>query len=497
MNTISPFKLVLAKSKKIAVSAVPFLGARIHAMPYSEVSASVVPTMAVDKYGRGYVNPNWAISVEATEFAYGIVHEVAHDVLRHGERREGIFPTCTPKQAEIYNTACDLVVEQMLSGAEGATLKKLTDCVQYDNYRRHFAPRPFPRNSTVAQYCALLVKYAEEDKEQEEPPFTPVPTPIGGNDCDSDEDCGSDGFDVVDDDDDSDDSDDDGDSDGSEGDEESDSDDDSSSGGSGGQADDSLPASWPKHQNLNPAEAGSNCGGQQKDYEPEGTINDIGRKSSQLREVLTDLENSTEEVRHGSLAGAVLEELRAKFVKVIDPFARLKNAVGTATSRGNGPNQKTWRKAGRVQVPMDGRLMGKTKSQPSCVIIVDTSGSMECNRAKDEALSVVAKAVKRLKSVQIYCADTYLQSKKVIKSSKNFEWKGGGGTDMGAAAVEAYKDGHPRVIVVITDGETDWPVTKMRCKLIIALVGAKLRGQYKKAIPKWATVIDCVPNKTK
>ena len=488
MNTISPFKLILAKSKKIAVSAVPFLGARIHAMPYAEVAASVVPTMAVDKYGRGYVNAAWAISLQDAEFAYGIVHEVAHDVLRHGDRREGIFPTCTPKQAEIYNIACDLVVEQMLSGAEGATLKKLTDCVQYDNYRKQFAPRFFPRNGTVAQYCALLVKYAEEDKQAEEPQFTPVSDPMGDFNCD---------FDDSADDCDSDDSDDDCGSGGSDGDQESESDDNASSGGGGGQPDDSLPSSWPEHKNLNPAEAGSNCGGQQKDYEPEGTINDIGRKSSQLREVLADLEKSSEEVRHGSLAGAVLAELRAKFVKVIDPFARLKNAVGTATARGNGPNQKTWRKPGRVQVPMDGRLMGKTKSQPSCVIIVDTSGSMESNNAKVEALSVVAKAVKRLKSVQVYCADTYLQNKKIIKSSKNFTWKGGGGTDMGAAAVEAYKDGHPRVIVVITDGETDWPQTRLRCKLIIALVGAKLRGHYRKAIPAWATVVDCVPNKKK
>jgi hypothetical protein len=50
----------------------------------------------------------------------------------------------------------------------------------------------------------------------------------------------------------------------------------------------------------------------------------------------------------------------------------------------------------------------------------------------------------------------------------------------------------PNAIVVVTDGETEWPEKKTRAKLVIALV-----QKSRWPTPPWATVIDCSEGEVK
>jgi predicted metal-dependent peptidase len=66
-----------------------------------------------------------------------------------------------------------------------------------------------------------------------------------------------------------------------------------------------------------------------------------------------------------------------------------------------------------------------------------------------------------------------------------FTWDGGGGTSMNAAVEFADKQ-KTDCIVVITDGETDWPRKRTRARLVIAIV-----RECSDPTPSWARVVQC------
>jgi predicted metal-dependent peptidase len=70
---------------------------------------------------------------------------------------------------------------------------------------------------------------------------------------------------------------------------------------------------------------------------------------------------------------------------------------------------------------------------------------------------------------------------------RDFEWVGNGGTDMTAAIEQEDKEHRPDAIVLITDGETDWPTKPTRARLIIALCA---NCTYSTP-PAWAKVVRC------
>ena len=58
---------------------------------------------------------------------------------------------------------------------------------------------------------------------------------------------------------------------------------------------------------------------------------------------------------------------------------------------------------------------------------------------------------------------------------------------MSLALTEEDRSHAPDVIVLVTDGETDWPATRTRAKVIVALVK---KPRYGSPIPSWMKVID-------
>jgi predicted metal-dependent peptidase len=70
-----------------------------------------------------------------------------------------------------------------------------------------------------------------------------------------------------------------------------------------------------------------------------------------------------------------------------------------------------------------------------------------------------------------------------------FEWKGYGGTDM-VSAIELADKEKTDSIVVVTDGETDWPRRKTRARLIVALVKDS-NWVRQNPPPSWANTVHC------
>jgi predicted metal-dependent peptidase len=104
------------------------------------------------------------------------------------------------------------------------------------------------------------------------------------------------------------------------------------------------------------------------------------------------------------------------------------------------------------------------------------------------AMDVIAKAVRRLRSVKVVCFDARLHDRKMVTSMGQFKWEGGGGTDMGRAIEEVDKADRPDAIVLVTDLETDWPQRQPRARVVVAAVDAK--EYWLERVPGWVKLCD-------
>jgi predicted metal-dependent peptidase len=123
---------------------------------------------------------------------------------------------------------------------------------------------------------------------------------------------------------------------------------------------------------------------------------------------------------------------------------------------------------------------------PSVVVILDTSGSMKSGKRVEQAMDVIAKAVRRLKNVRVVCFDSAMHAKKNVTSMAGFKWEGGGGTDMGSALEQIDKADRPDAIVLVSDAETPWPQRQTRARVVLAAVGA--RDYWLGMVPGWIKV---------
>jgi predicted metal-dependent peptidase len=195
----------------------------------------------------------------------------------------------------------------------------------------------------------------------------------------------------------------------------------------------------------------------------------------------TDLENKCESTGWGNVPGAIRKALGNKLRPQPDPFDCLRAACARAVSSPVGAPDYTYRRISRRQVEGQPRLKGVQKLTPNAVIVLDTSGSMLDAETEAKALTVVASGLRRLRSVRVIGGDTNITSNKQVSSLKQLEWLGGGGTSMKTVLEAVDKEHRPDAIVLITDGETDWP-ERLRAKLVVALTQTM-------PAPSWATAV--------
>ena len=129
--------------------------------------------MAVDKYNRLYVNPEFCNSLSTGHCAYVLLHEVLHIVLDHPKRfLKMMGPDATEKQHYICNIAADLCVQQLLHNDAGEY--EIDGSVMIDGCipgtKIPFLKiKGLRRGMTYEQYAQLLLDY-EDEGEIPDPP---------------------------------------------------------------------------------------------------------------------------------------------------------------------------------------------------------------------------------------------------------------------------------------------------------------------------------------
>jgi predicted metal-dependent peptidase len=455
-----------------------------------EQEAPGIGTAAVDAAGNLYWDPEFITKIGKEQGAYLILHEVLHLIFDHHSRApEIIGENPTELQRFVCNVAADLVIEQTLDairhlrpdGAVYLGVEVPAWGITLD----------FPENRSVQEYYRLIMEKLKRsgDNNQQQ----------GDSDgeSDSDESAGSGGEQ--------------GDSSASGGD--GDGEGDNQSGNTGasdtggeGPSDDqangssvappSGAGSPPSGQGSappppgSPGTGGSCADGCPRSYEIEsdGSWEAYGEDmaAAQAEEAIAKYESSNP----GKVPGNIKQALKQKLRPTPNPFDQLRSAVCTSVASPVGGRDYSHRRRSRKQPPGDDAplLHGRITVQPHAVVIVDTSYSMMRTDIQAKALSVIAQGLRKLGRVKVYCADTQVQSHKMVATTKLFEWHGGGGTDMPTAIAQVEKEDKPDSIVLITDAETDWHGTKPRARVVVAYTG-KTGTHWHNSIPKWARVV--------
>jgi predicted metal-dependent peptidase len=126
---------------------------------------------------------------------------------------------------------------------------------------------------------------------------------------------------------------------------------------------------------------------------------------------------------------------------------------------------------------------------PTIAAVVDTSGSMsraDLDAAMAEVQGIASGVGVRGRQLRLLSVDAAAHSVTPVNDLRQIVLTGGGGTDMrvGITAAEALKP-RPDAIVVLTDGDTPWPQTPGRAKLVCAVISAQPPART----PSWATTV--------
>lgn len=446
----------------------PYLSDMVYSL--QPVERPGLGTMAVDKWGRLYYDPEFVGQLSKEEGAYVILHEVCHLVFGHHRRADQLFGgPPVGKQREDYNIAADIVVWELLdeyARAQGIYTGILKDLVTTpwaaEKYNKPLQPAGIFYNQTVEQNYAAICR-----AEEPEPSGTPEPDPSGtpGNNPGDSQDPGE-----------------------NPGEGQSDGEDPGENAGEGqgnGPAEDgeAPPKTWAKEPSTRIG-GGSAADGAPHDYE---LPPDPNWESFVEEEILRNIEEKIEKqgYTYGSTAGRMKEVIKQRLRPAPDPWKKLTSLVGKVSANAKTCPTGTYSRSNRRQysIPKMPRLKGNKWLSPTCVCCIDTSGSMtsECLR---KAINAVNQGIKSLGSLRVIWGDTQVEGDvEMSKFTYEFAFKGRGGTDMSALlmAAEAHK---PDAIVLVTDGYTPYP-DKMCCPLIVALTdegGKKYLPTYAKSI---------------
>jgi len=116
-------------------------------------------------------------------------------------------------------------------------------------------------------------------------------------------------------------------------------------------------------------------------------------------------------------------------------------------------------------------LPGGYALTPKVAVVVDTSGSVD-DRMLAQALAETREILRGVGEATVYSVDAAVHHVQRAFRGHEIELYGGGGTDMGVGIERAVRDGHD-LVVVLTDGYTDWPPHPPRrgVKVIAGVIG--------------------------
>lgn len=437
----------LAQGRIRTFDYAPYLASYIYSLKQQETRNT--GTCGISKDGVLHWDPKFVESLDRDTLAYVVLHEALHLIFRHHVRAAEVYGEYPdPQQQLAMNVAGDLVIEQTLAFMRPVrppgAVHLGAECPQLG------ITLNFPANLDMLEYYGLIQAELRQRPKR----------PDGEGEGDKDEE--------------------------------------PSDGEAGENSRPSQKSSQKKSGKKGattqsngraaacvPGSGGSAGDGVRREYEqPDESWQSFQESlsASKLEETIQKHEASAP----GSVPGMLKQHISQFLRPQRDPFAHLKSVVATCTQSPIGGRTQTYRRLSRKQPPDICRLRGQLTTQASAVVIVDTSGSMGDRETKERALQVISDGLRKLKSVKVVCADTHIRSSTRLQDAKNFEWVGGGGTDMARALIDVDKQDRPDSIVLITDAMTGWPERQTRAKVVVALT---CDSCYSSHIPAWCKTV--------
>ncbi|MCU1692801.1 MAG: hypothetical protein JWM64_1892 [Frankiales bacterium] len=169
--------------------------------------------------------------------------------------------------------------------------------------------------------------------------------------------------------------------------------------------------------------------------------------------------------------------------EVLEPTLDWRHELRSAVRRGVadvvGRTDFTYQRRSRRQLPRV-VLPGMHRPLPRVCVVLDTSASMSA-RHLGTAVAEVGGVLSALgvgrAGLRVLCCDTTAHGAAQVLDARDVTLVGGGGTDL-SAGLEAAAALRPRadLLVVLTDGGTDWPPDPPRARTVVALLGGDGSG---------------------
>lgn len=431
------------------------------------VEAPACPTMAVDKYGRLYFNPEWVLAHDVDEIATVCLHEIGHVLRRHHERAHALGVT------EATHMIANVAMDCELNDDIADEVKGRKDIRALPGGAMYPSTFGFEDGKLWEVYYAQLLdeaeKHADKLRDDDEPPVSaspsqsPSPSSRGAS-GDSERKGGGGG--------------------GSQRDSKSN----KSQGDNKGRG-----GSAPKDRKY---KCGSGATGVPQPWEEpspgaggrEG-IEDADWKDIERR-VASAIREEHQKGR-GTVPGTWVEWSDAILRPQHIPWDQeLSGACRVAINDVAGKVIHNYRRPSRRQqaVP-DVAFPAMRRPVPSVAFVGDTSGSMS-----ERALSVVRGVVEDVclalgAALSFIATDAAAHGVQRAANGRSIEMRGRGGTDMRVGIASALEDVTPKpdVIIVGSDCETPWPDEEPNARVIICAIEAT--EQSIQACPEWARVI--------
>jgi predicted metal-dependent peptidase len=198
-------------------------------------------------------------------------------------------------------------------------------------------------------------------------------------------------------------------------------------------------------------------------------------------------------IEHGKLPGTVPAGLLRWAEQVLSPKVNWRKLLAAELRRAvaevSGAVDYSYRRPSRRSASSgDVVLPALRRPVPEVAVVCDTSGSMTADLLAEALAEVegLLRAVGLARQVRVLACDTAVGPAQRVRSARQVQLVGGGGTDMGAgiAAAAALRP-RPAVTVVLTDGYTPWPALAPKGMRVVA----GLLGPRAPAAPGWARAV--------
>ena len=494
----------LTKDQQTRLSAAKLMARRMY--PYfSKWIYTLVPvvtegigTFACDKYLRLYVDPEVVTSWTIEQQALVIVHEINHALRNHTERADAIAA-----DHKLFNYAADAEINDNI-------IEDIED-PDIDLGNMNWPHDPMTPASLGMPKGLLAEEYYEKIKQQaQQQPGPGQSGKGGGSDGESGSRSGSKQSDTT--------GDGSGNASGSKehkdpSDSSSGSDGGSSSGdstrtgsdarASGGQNSGGDGAEGDAAQTDRPSGGSGNCGsvagGPKREWERDAPGSGHGEPPGlhQTEQDLLRRQTAQEVLEHsrsrGKTPGWLVDWAKKTLAPKRDPKRELTAVVKNSVAEIMGIVDYTFRRRNRRQPVSDIILPGFGAPSPNVAVVVDTSGSMSDRQVK-LALGWTEKALLSVginKGVHLITCDADIGGSTRAFSKREIEniTMRRGGTDMKVGIAHAMTlRPRPDIIVVLTDGETPWPDTRLPgVHMIVGLI--EVDNPSYSTPPSWAKVI--------